>query len=424
MPDPVDVAVAVADAHRREWAFVLAATVRASRDIDLAEECVQDAYARALESWAIDGIPERPGAWLTTVARRRAMDLLRREARFRDRMPLLVSDEATPGPGDESDDSEWDEAEWDETRIPDDRLRLICTCCHPALAQESQVALTLRLVCGLTTAEVARAFLVSEPTMAARITRAKKKISAAKIPYRVPPPDELPQRLTAVLAVVHLLFTTGHTAPVGADLVRGDLVSRATDLGRMLRSLLPQDPGVAGLLALILLTDARRATRTDRTGRLLLLEEQDRSQWNAAAIREGLALVGQSINTGGPDRYALQAAIAAVHARAARWQDTDWEEVVRLYDVLCDVWPSPVVALNRAVAVSLASGPQAGLDAIAVIEDDPALRGYGYLPAAQADMLARLGRDTEAAAAYESAIALTDNEVEQEFLRHRLALLR
>jgi RNA polymerase sigma-70 factor (ECF subfamily) len=418
MSDPVDVAVAVADAHRREWAFVLAATVRAARDIDLAEECVQDAYARALEVWATDGIPERPGAWLTTVARRRAMDLLRREVRFRERMPLLVSGETTPGP-----DDEFGESEWDEAQIPDDRLRLICTCCHPALAQESQVALTLRLVCGLTTAEVARAFLVSEPTMAARITRAKKKISAAKIPYRVPPPDELPERLTAVLAVVHLLFTTGHTAPVGADLVRGDLVSRATDLGRMLRSLLPHDPGVAGLLALILLTDARRATRTDRTGRLLLLEEQDRSQWNAAAIREGLALVGQSINTGGPDRYALQAAIAAVHARANTWQDTDWDEVVRLYDVLCDVWPSPVVALNRAVAVSLAAGPQAGLDAIAVIADDPALRGYGYLPAAQADMLARLGRDAEAASAYESAIALTDNEVEREFLRNRLALL-
>jgi RNA polymerase sigma-70 factor (ECF subfamily) len=192
----------------------------------------------------------------------------------------------------------------------------------------------------------------------------------------------------------------------------------------MLRALLPQDPGVAGLLALILLTDARRATRTDRTGRLLLLEEQDRSQWNAAAIREGLALVNQSINTGGPDRYALQAAIAAVHARAARWQDTDWDEVVRLYDVLCDVWPSPVVTLNRAVAVSLARGPQAGLDAIAAIADEPALRGYGYLPAAQADMLARLGRDTEAAAAYESAIALTDNEIERDFLMGRLASLR
>lgn len=417
MTDPVDVAVAVADAHRHEWAFVLAATVRVTRDIDLAEECVQDAYAKALEAWATDGVPERPGAWLTTVARRRATDLLRREARFRVAMPLLLDDAVEPDPADAT-QNDWD------VIVPDDRLRLICTCCHPALAQETQVALTLRLLCGLTTAEVARAFLVSEPTMAARITRAKKKISGAKIPYRVPPPEELPERLTAVLAVVHLLFTTGHTAPTGADLVRSDLVSRALDLGRMLRSLLPNDPGVAGLLALILLTDARRSTRTDRTGRMVLLKDQDRSQWNAEAVREGLALVGQSINTGGPDRYALQAAIAAVHARATTWQDTDWDEVVRLYDTLCTAWPSPVVALNRAVAVSLARGPEAGLAALAKIEDDPALRGYGYLPAAKADMLARVGRDAEAAASYEEAIALTDNDVERDFLRARLTQLR
>jgi RNA polymerase sigma factor (sigma-70 family) len=418
MTDPVDVAVAVADAHRREWAFVLAATVRATRDIDLAEECVQDAYAKALEVWARDGVPERPGAWLTTVARRRATDLIRREIRFRAAMPLLVDDETAPDPADESLDSGWDEA-----AISDDRLRLICTCCHPALALEAQVALTLRLLCGLTTAEVARAFLVSEPTMAARITRAKKKIAAAQIPYRVPPPDELPHRLTAVLAVVHLLFTTGHTAPVGGELVRADLVNRALDLARMLRTLLPRDAGVAGLLALILLTDARRPARTDRTGRLVLLEEQDRTQWNAAAIREGLALVGQSINLGGTDRYALQAAIAAVHARATTWDETDWDEVVRLYDALCDIWPSPVVALNRAVAIGLARGPQAGLDALDEIGTPPELSGYAYLPAARADLLARLGRGSEAGAAYESAIALTDNDVERDFLRGRLAQL-
>ncbi|HWA64977.1 MAG TPA: sigma-70 family RNA polymerase sigma factor [Mycobacteriales bacterium] len=411
MTDPVDVAVAVADAHRREWAFVVAATVRVARNIDLAEECVQDAYAKALEAWAREGVPAKPGAWLTTVARRRATDVLRRDARFQQRMPLLVEDGTGPDPA---------ESEYG-AEIPDDRLRLIFTCCHPALAQESQVALTLRLLCGLTTAEVARAFLVTEPTMAARITRAKKKISAAKIPYRVPPPEELPERLSAVLAVVHLLFTTGHTAPAGERLVRGDLVSRATDLARMLNGLLPGDPGVSGLLALILLTDARRPARTDRTGRLVLLEAQDRTQWNAAAIGEGLALVAQSINSGRPDRYALQAAIAAVHARATTWEDTDWDEVVRLYDALCELWPSPVVALNRAVAVSLARGPQAGLDALAQIETAPALRGYAYLPAAKADMLARLGRTREAAAAYESAIALTDNEVEREFLRSRLA---
>ncbi|MGN6474716.1 MAG: RNA polymerase sigma factor, partial [Mycobacteriales bacterium] len=333
--DAIGAAAAVADAHRREWAFVLAATVRVTRDIDLAEECVQNAYAKALEAWASEGVPQRPGAWLTTVARRRATDLLRREVRFRSAMPLLVDDEPAPDPADAG----------AEVEIPDDRLRLICTCCHPALSQEAQVALTLRLVCGLTTPEVARAFLVSETTMAARITRAKKKIAAAKIPYRVPPPDELPERLTSVLAVVHLLFTTGHTAPLGSELVRGDLVNRAIDLARMLRTLLPRDPGVAGLLALLLLTDSRRPARVDRTGRLVRLADQDRRQWNAAAIREGLALVGQAINSGAPERYALQAAIAAVHANATTWEETDWDEVVRLYDALCAAWPSPVVSL-------------------------------------------------------------------------------
>ena len=411
--DAVDAATAVADAHRREWAFVLAATVRVTRDIDLAEECVQDAYAKALESWTREGVPERPGAWLTTVARRRATDLLRREIRFRTAMPLLLDDDRIPDPADGDLDAE----------IPDDRLRLICTCCHPALAQEAQVALTLRLLCGLTPAEVARAFLVTESTMAARLTRAKKKIAVAKIPYRVPPPDELPERLGAVLAVVHLLFTTGHTAPVGSDLVRADLVNRAIDLTRMLRTLLPRDPGVSGLLALLLLTDARREARVDRTGRLVRREEQDRRQWNAAAIREGLALLGQAINTGAPDRYALQAGIAAVHARAAPWEDTAWEEVVQLYDALSGAWPSPVVSLNRAVAIGLAHGPQAGLDALDQIGEPPELAGYAYLPAARADLLAKLGRQPEAAAAYLAALDLTDNEVERDFLNGRLASL-
>jgi RNA polymerase sigma factor (sigma-70 family) len=336
------VAAAVADAHRREWAFVLAATVRVTRDLDLAEECVQDAYARALTSWTTDGVPSRPGAWLTTVARRRALDLLRRETVLRRSLPLLLEDDVEPEP---------DIADGD---IPDDRLRLICTCCHPALAPEAQVALTLRLLCGLTTAEVARAFLVSEPTMAARITRAKKKIASARIPYRVPPAAELPERIDAVLTVVHLLFTTGHAAPAGADLVRRDLVERALDLARMLRHLLPDDADVAGLLALILLTDARRATRVAADGRLLLLEEQDRSQWDQTAIAEGAALVREALRRRPPGRFALQAAIAAVHAEAPRWEDTDWREVLALYDVLVGVWPSPVVALNRAVAVGMA----------------------------------------------------------------------
>src|SRR6059058_3835268 len=272
------VAAVVADAHRHEWAFVLAATVRVTRDLDLAEECVQDAFAQALSSWAADGVPARPGGWLTTVARRRALDALRHETVVRRTLPLLVADDVEPAV-----DEVVTQADGE---IPDDRLRLVCTCCHPALARETQVALTLRLVCGLTTAEVERAFLVSEPTMAARITRAKKKIVSARIPYRVPAAHDLPARIDAVLEVVHLLFTTGHTAPAGADLVRRDLVERALDLARMLRTLLPADADVAGLLALVLLTDARRETRVDGEGRLLLLEEQDRARWDRDEIAQ------------------------------------------------------------------------------------------------------------------------------------------
>jgi RNA polymerase sigma factor (sigma-70 family) len=408
------VEAAVADAHRREWAFVLAATVRVTRDLDVAEEVVQDAYAQALTTWSTTGIPDRPGAWLTTVARRRALDLLRRDALWQRSLPLLVEDDVEPGP--EALVESLDD-------IPDDRLRLVCTCCHPALAPEAQVALTLRLVCGLTTAEVARAFLVSEPTMAARITRAKKKISAARIPYRVPPVSELPERVDAVLSVVHLLFTTGHTAPVGADLVRRDLVERATDLARMLRALLPDDADVAGLLALVLLTDARRATRVDADGRLVLLEEQDRSQWEADAIHEGLALVREALRRRPPGRFVLQAAIAAVHAEAPSWEATDWRELVGLYDLLVRVWPSPVVALNRAVAVGLAEGPAAGLVAVDALRDEPLLATYSYTAAARADFLRRLGDLPAARLAYEEALLLTVNDVERDFLHRRLSQL-
>src|SRR5688572_19313664 len=294
--DSSAVAAAVADAHRREWAFVLAATVRVTRDLDVAEECAQDAFAAALTDWRSSGIPERPGAWLTTTARRRALNVLRHRRVEHRHLPLLVEDETVPGPADLLDDRP------QGAQIPDDRLRLIVTCCHPALDRSAQVALTLRLMCGLSTAEVARAFLVSEPTMAARITRAKKKIAVARIPYRVPAADELPDRVDAVLSVVHLLFTTGHTTPAGEDLVRRDLVERSVQLCRMLRALLPQDPAVAGLLALLLLTDARRETRTAPDGRLLLLEEQDRSRWDHRAIREGAALVRESLRSRPPNR--------------------------------------------------------------------------------------------------------------------------
>jgi RNA polymerase sigma factor (sigma-70 family) len=385
---------------------VLATTVRVTRDLDLAEECVQDAFAKALTTWSEDGVPRNPGAWLTTTARNRAIDLVRREATLRTKLPLLVEDDVVPP--------------LDGDAFPDDRLRLVFTCCHPALAAEAQVALALRLLCGLSTAEVARAFLVSEPTMAARITRAKKKISQARIPYRVPAAAELPERVDAVLAALHLLFTTGHTAPGGDRLVRHDLVGRALDLTRMLYTLLPL-PEVAGLLALELLTDARRATRVTDDGRLLLLEEQDRGRWDQEQIEEGLALVRQALVTGPPGRYAVQAAIAAVHAEAKSWEDTDWGEVVALYGVLEQHLPSPVVRLNRAVAIGYADGPEAGLVALEPLESEPALAGYGYLPAARADLLRRLGRDEEARTAYEQALQLTENAVERRFLAERLA---
>src|SRR4051812_29735384 len=370
MTDAPAVAAAVADAHRREWAFVLAATVRVTRDLDTAEECAQEAFAAALTDWGSNGVPERPGAWLTTAAKRRALNVLRHQGVERRYLPLLVEDDAVAGPEDVADGDE----------IPDDRLRLIATCCHPALDRTAQVALTLRLMCGLSTAEVARAYLVSEPTMAARITRAKKKIAVARIPYRVPPAAELPERVDAVLAVVHLLFTTGHTTPAGEELVRRDLVERSLELARMLRRLLPGDPGVAGLLALLLLTDARRETRTGPDGRLLLMEEQDRARWDHAAIAEGTALVREALRGRPPGRYALQAAIAAVHAESPSWNDTDWREIAALYDVLVQVWPSPVVALNRAVAVGFACGSDAGLAALDAPARDRPPAGDGSPP--------------------------------------------
>ncbi|MEU6721091.1 DUF6596 domain-containing protein [Nonomuraea sp. NPDC046802] len=400
---------AVADAHRREWAFVLAATARVAGDLDIAEECVQDAYLTALETWTRDGVPRKPGAWLTTTAKRKALDVLRRDQVFRAKMPLLAEPDAVGM--DEPDDEE----------IQDDRLRLIFTCCHPALAREAQVALTLRLVCGVGTGDIAKAFLVSEPTMAARVTRAKKKISAAAIPYRVPDAGELPERLDTVLTVIHLLYTTGHTASTGADLVRADLVERALALTRMLVALMPDEAEVRGLLALLLLTDARRATRTDAQGRLLLLEDQDRSAWDRAAIDEGRHLVHSAFRTGPAGRYALQAGIACLHATAADYAATDWPQILWLYDELLKIWPSPVVALNRAVATSMVHGPQAALDEIDALARDDRLAAYHYLPAIRADLLRRLGRRREAAAAYRAALDLAGNEAEREFLTTRLA---
>jgi len=431
-PDP-EVGAAVADAHRREWAFVLAATARVARDIDVAEECVQDAYVAALDAWSRQGIPRNPGAWLTTTARRRALDAQRRDRTLRAKLPLLIEPDSQAGPAG-TPAAAWEAADPGEDVIADDRLRLVFTCCHPALAREAQVALTLRLVCGLTTAEIAQAFLVPEPTMAARVTRAKKKISAARIPYRVPGAAELPDRLDAVLTVIHLLYTTGHTAPVGSDLVRGDLVERAIGLARMLRDLMPDEPEVRGLLALLLLTDARRATRADADGRLLLLEEQDRSRWDRAAIDEGVGLVTGTLRgrcgpaggpgLGRPGRFVLQAAIAAVHAEAPSYVETDWPQLLQLYGELQKAWPTPVVALNRAVVHAMVAGPEAGLADIEGVERDGRLAGYRYLPAAKADLLRRLGRLGEAAEAYQLALDLTDNAAERAFLARRIAEAR
>jgi RNA polymerase sigma factor (sigma-70 family) len=401
-----EVAAAVAVAHRREWARVFAATVRLTRDFDLAEECTQDAYAQALQTWPRNGIPARPVAWLTTAARNRALDLLRREATLRRTLPLLAIDDAVPTP---------------EDSLDDDRLRLVFTCCHPALSRETQVALTLRLVCGLSTVEVARAFLVAEATMAARITRAKKKIVTSRIPYRVPSPDHLAERVGAVLEVVHLVFTTGHTAPVGASLVRRDLVESAISLARLLHLLMPSDAEISALLALLLLIDARADTRVSAGGRLLLLSEQERTRWDRRLISEGVGLLTDALRRKPPTRYAVEAAIAAVHAEAPTWPETDWSEIVGLYDVLRGLWPSPVVELNRAVAIGFRDGPQAGLDTLAPLLADPALATYHYLSAARADFLRQLQQWTAAAVAYEEALTLTDNEVERAFLAERLA---
>lgn len=327
------------------------------------------------------------------------------------------------GNGDGSHSPETQLTEMDQ--IPDDRLRLIFTCCHPALAREAQVALTLRLVCGLTTEQIAHAFLVSESTMAARVTRAKKKISGARIPYRVPKAHELPERLDAVLTAVHLVFTAGHTAPTGDALVRPDLVAQAIELCRVLADLMPDEREVRGLLALLVITDARRATRVDEVGRLVLLEDQDRSRWDRAAIERGRAMVLDALHGGRPGRFVIQAAIAALHAEAPLFADTDWEQVVDLYELLLATWPSPVVALNRIVAVGFRSGPEAGLAELDQLEAEAgrALSNYHYLPATRADFLRRLGRDQAAAASYRRALALVGNDVERAFLERRLAAL-
>ncbi|MGH3730510.1 MAG: RNA polymerase sigma factor [Micromonosporaceae bacterium] len=399
---------AVERAYREHWGRLLALLTGQLGSLDVAEECLADAFSSALRAWT-DGIPERPDAWLFTTARRRGIDLLRRAATLNRKLPLLVT-EAAAATCDGSDEV---------STIPDERLRLLFICCHPALAIQARVALTLRCVGGLTTPEVARAFLVAEPTMAARITRAKKKIAQAGIPYRTPTDAELPERLCGVLAVLYLIFTEGHAATSGDAPVRRDLAAEAIRLTRVLRGLMPDEPEVISLLALMLLHHARRDTRTDEAGRLVLLPDQDRTRWYAAEVAEGVELVRQAASrTGGrPGRYLLQAAIAAEHATAPDADRTDWPAIARLYRDLERLTGSPVVRLNHAVAAAEADGPEAGLSLLDGL--DQALPRYHLVPAVRADLLRRLGRYDEAAEAYRAAIDLAGNDAERAFLRRR-----
>lgn len=397
--------------YREEYGRVVATLVRSLGDLDLAEEAAGEALLVAVERWPVEGVPANPGGWLTTTARRRALDRIRRESHrdAKHRAALMITDHTPHDP---------------TGPVEDDRLRLIFTCCHPALAPEARLALTLRLLGGLTVAEIARAFLVPEPTMGQRITRAKKKIAAARLPYRVPAPEDLPARRDAVLTVVYLIFNEGYLAGSDGEPVRAELTGEAIRLGRLLHDLLPQDGEVAGLLALMLLTEARRASRV-AAGVLVPLAEQDRSGWDAAAVAEGHGLVRWCLDryrTGGPPpgRFQLLAAVNAVHTDAATAAETDWGQVLALYDQLRLVDPSPVVALNRAVALAEVDGPQV---ALAAVDAMPGLDGYHAWHATRADLLRRLGRDGEARAAYDAAIAATGNTAEIAYLTRRRAEL-
>ncbi len=409
-----DVKAAVDAAFRDEWGRVVATLIRTTGDWDLSEECAQDAFAMALQRWPKDGIPGRPGAWLTTAARNRAIDVLRRKAVGAAKLREVAAMSLPPEP------SAYD-GETDHSGVSDDRLRLMFTCCHPALSLEARVALTLRTLAGLTTAEIARAFLASEPTMAKRLVRAKQKIQHAGIPYRVPPEHLLPERTPGVLGVLYLLFNEGYSATAGSDMVRQNLSAEAIRLARVLARLMPDEPEAAGLLALMLLHDARRPARLDEHGDLVTLEDQDRSAWDAAEISEGVSLLEGALRRGRPGPYQIQAAIAACHATASAADRTDWAQIAGLYERLVSFLPTPVVELNHAVAVGMARGPAAGLELVEALEASGQLAGYHLLPATRADFLRRLGRAAAAAAAYAEALKLASTDAERRFLTRRLA---
>ncbi len=415
MPSEAGAAAAVDELYRSDWGRIVATLIRLVGDFDLAEEAAQEAFAVAVDSWRTSGVPDLPRAWIIKTARHKAIDRIRRRQLFEEKLEWYAHTESARSV---------EEPSYDTSEIPDDRLRLIFTCCHPALALEAQVALTLRTLGGLETDEIAHAFLVPPATMAQRLVRAKRKIREARIPYTVPDTTDMPARLDAVLMVIYLIFNEGYAATRREPLVRTDLCAEAIRLGRLVRTLMPQPPAEAtGLVALMLLHDSRRDARVDEEGDLVVLDEQDRGRWDQRQIAAALPLVEEALR-GGPGPFALQAAIAALHCQAARPEDTDWRQIVQLYDLLERVQPSPVVSLNRAVAVAMADGPRPALTILDAIAASGDLEGYHLLHAARADLLRRLGSSDDAAKSYERALALVTNDSERRFLERRLREVR